>query len=508
MILTVVGAYKGHYPKEFSLTPSQRTLMLQTIGFMMYLLLGALVFSKVEGWHYLDAVYWADFTLLTIGIGGEYVPKTHTGRSLLFPFAIGGIVMVGLVIGSIRSLVLERGKQKISARFMEMKRQSVISSLDDDKKTIRIGFLEKVSFSGKGLSEMERREKEFEVMRRIQEKSERNRRYFSLVLSTIAALLLWFMGAVVFMHAERPQGWTYFVSLYFAYTSLLTIGYGDYTLSSNSGKAFFVFWSLLAVPTLTILISNMGDTVIKTFKDFTIWLGSITVLPGEHGPFHALKSGIKGIARRKLTEDETQHKKKAGNSTDPTINRLVEHVEEEELGEAEDASQHGDTLERDIHFYHFILAKEIRQLMRDLDASPPKQYTYGEWSYYLRLIGQNEADASGHRKPKVHSDNMDGEEPELGLADGTAKGQESNKWSWLGIRSPLMGEKSEAQWIFERLALTLERELKKMGSQDANDKRPPISMADLKKLSSSSGNDVEQQEDVNAAEVRRRQQNR
>jgi len=90
MLITVWGASKGHYDKEFQLTMSQRTLMLQTISFLVYLLCGATVFSHVEGWNFLDAVYWADFTLLTVGIG-DFSPSTHTGRGLLFPFAIGGI---------------------------------------------------------------------------------------------------------------------------------------------------------------------------------------------------------------------------------------------------------------------------------------------------------------------------------------------------------------------------------------------------------------------------------
>jgi potassium channel subfamily K len=60
LVFTAYGAWKGHYAKDFQLTASQRTLMLQTIGFMVYLLLGALVFAKVEGWQFLDAVYWAD----------------------------------------------------------------------------------------------------------------------------------------------------------------------------------------------------------------------------------------------------------------------------------------------------------------------------------------------------------------------------------------------------------------------------------------------------------------
>ena len=35
------------------------------------------------------------------------------------------------------------------------------------------------------------------------------------------------------------------------------------------------------MPTLTILISNMGDTVVKGIRDLTIYLGEFTVLPGE-----------------------------------------------------------------------------------------------------------------------------------------------------------------------------------------------------------------------------------
>ncbi|KAK5006518.1 hypothetical protein LTR60_005949, partial [Cryomyces antarcticus] len=95
--IAVFGAYRGHYKKELRLSTSQRALMLQTMILMAYLLLGALVFSKIEGWEFLDSVYWADVTLLTIGLGASYTPKTNVGRGLLFPYALGGIIAVGLV---------------------------------------------------------------------------------------------------------------------------------------------------------------------------------------------------------------------------------------------------------------------------------------------------------------------------------------------------------------------------------------------------------------------------
>jgi potassium channel subfamily K len=505
LVFTVVGAMKGHYPKDFQLTPAQRTLMLQTIGFMIYLLLGALIFSKIEGWQFLDAVYWADFTLLTVGIGGEFVPKTHTGRSLLFPYAIGGLIMVGLVIGSVRSLILEHGKQKMSARFVEIRRQKVLTSIDGEDRTIKLGRFEKIKFSQKGLSEMERREQEFNVMRRIHVLSERKRRYTALATSSTAALLLWFLGALVFKYSEKPQGYSYFAWLYFAYTSLLTIGYGDFTVSSNAGKAFFVFWSLLAVPTLTVLISNMGDTIIKGFKDLTIWIGSFTLLPDEKGLRPALKVGMKRMKSGKMLKERDLDKKGPSGATEQGhLDRMAEHIEEDELGQAEEAGEHGNFLERDIHFYHFILAKEIRQLMKDIEASPPRQYSYEEWGYYLRLIGQDENDASRHRRPEDQHQHNKGDAPDIGTADDG----DSVTWSWLGIRSPLMGNTTESQWLLQRLSAKLEAEMRKMSSPN-NEKRnekPPVSMADLKNRDKSKqskdGNKLEK--DIDTAEIRKR----
>ena len=497
MCITVYGAHKDKYTKGFELTNSQRTLMLQTISFMVYLLLGALVYSYIENWAYLDAVFWADFTLLTVGIGEPFVPLTHRGRALLFPYAIGGIVMIGLVIGSIRTLVLERGKQKIQARMTETTRQHALRSVNLENHTIRIDWFQVLRFSKKGKTESELREQEFKVMRAIQYSAESRRKWLALGVSLLASFTLWFVGAVVFWQSEQPQQWSYFVSLYFAYTSLLTIGYGDFTPMSNAGKAFFVYWSLLAVPTLTVLISNMGDTVVKAFSEATNWLGTITVLPGETGLKASLKSAIAKIMHLKLfrnvditldrhagssgTQQVEQEKATGHRSTADVISeRIAKHLESEELKEAQQAESHGDLLERDIHFYHYVLAKEVRHLMKDIHASPSIEYSYAEWAYYLKLMGQDEDNPDQHRTPPIKAKNEGGR----GLEEAVVLGEHGirmKRWSWLGNRSPLMGEKTESQWILEKLSTTLELELKRMRSPNAQERRhpPAISMQDL-----------------------------
>lgn len=201
MCVTVYGAWKGHYSKEFKLTVAQRTLMLQTISFLVYQLLWALAYSHIEGWKFLDAVYWADFTSLTVGIGGSYTPKTHLGRSLLFIFALGGIVILGLVIGSIRSLVLDRGKRKMEARMTEKTRQRLVHRIasameKQSNRPLYHRMPQKMKRAltmqpgDDGMAEKDRRYYEFEAMRRVQERASSRRKYAALLVSTTAFAFL------------------------------------------------------------------------------------------------------------------------------------------------------------------------------------------------------------------------------------------------------------------------------------------------------------------------------
>jgi potassium channel subfamily K len=348
-------------------------------------------------------------------------------------------------------------------------------------------------------------------MRKIQSGAAKRRKWMALGLSAAAALTLWFLGAVVFSFAERKQGFSYFTSLYFAYTTLLTIGYGDLQPTSNSGKPFFVFWSLLAVPTLTVLISNMGDTVVKSFSDFTIWAGSISILPGETGIRATLRASTHrvmgsnnfmkpniqtsqppGMLPHDGDVDHTESQKRT-ELENHALDRLAGHLEAEELDEAKEAGERGDMLTRDMHFYHYVLARELRNLLKDVQASPAKTYSYADWAFFLKLIGQDEADPNQHRAPPIKSNKNDNDTENALEYVGKADGEEGDlRWSWLGTRSPLMGTKSESEWLLERLAAQIEKEmlnLRKMGSSTKH-KKPPISMHDLRKGRDKNGEDT------------------
>ncbi|RAO68331.1 uncharacterized protein BHQ10_004343 [Talaromyces amestolkiae] len=454
LIVTVYGAIKGHYSRQFHLSQSQRTLMIQNIGFLVYLLAGAAVYSRIEGWRFNDAVWWADFTILTIGIGYPS-PSTHLGRGLLFPYAFGGILIIGVVIGSIRSLVLERGKNKMSSRLLEKTRRTFTKAMtgtgqNGDSRAFKIFPV----MDGDVEDKRELAKREFFAMRKVRHLSHMEHRWLSLLISGSAVGTLWFIGALIFQHAEATQQWSYFEALYYTYTSLLTIGYGDIYNISNWGRAFFVFWSLLAVPAMTVFISNLGDTFIRQFKDFANFIGELTVLPSDMGyrerfrqffsaeiwPFTAKKPDFKRkSASKNPNKDATQ-----------AMERAESALEEEQLKEEHAAHRRGDVVAENIHHHQYLLMRELREMFKWVNASPAKEFDYDEWVYFLKLLDE---DSSVEDMKRLNDGNSQNE------------GKEETKWSWISHRSPLLGDKSEAEWLLEALANKLEKELRKLSDE-------------------------------------------
>ncbi|KAF8073335.1 hypothetical protein FPV67DRAFT_740612 [Lyophyllum atratum] len=412
LLLNVLGAYafKAYPPSFNSLTIPQRTLMLQSISYILYLALGAGVFSAAEGWHYTDGLYWADYTLLTIGLGTDFPLQTTLAQALLIPYAACGITMIGLVIGSVRGLVLERAKMKVIRRNLAKQRQTHIDHTDKPDE--------------------EWKEQEFKSMRRIEHKAEIMQQYSALATSFFAYLIVWFGGALVFWYSEaKPQKWRYFEAMYFAYTSLLTIGYGDFYPQSNAGKPFFVVWSLIAVPTVTVLISTMGDTIVQWLRKGTLWLGQRTVLPERDRP-------------RKRNSSEAQTDDATAADDGDSIKRLggdVEHLGEAiEKGE-EERGRGGSLAAR--------IAREISGVAKDVGSKPPRKYGWDEWIRWLDLLGMNSENQS-----------KEGQTESSGLSSSRRGGSD---WTWLGKDGPLFSRVSETEWVLGKLCSRLEEVLEK-----------------------------------------------
>ena len=188
---------------------------------------------------------------------------------------------------------------------------------------------------------------------------------------------------------------------------------------------------------MTILISDMGDTVIASFKRGTFTLADWTVLPKagiwhdflEKHPWlrHWLQRKVEQRAEEKRIAEGFQiadPKATEVNGPPPTLEQLAQ-------GPAPD----------DEHELAKRLALAIRRTANDLKAEHPRRYTYEEWVEYTRLI----------RFSSKSRDEVDAEEQEEGLIE----------WDWIGEESPMLAEQSESEWVLDRLCESLDRYMRK-----------------------------------------------
>ncbi|KAK6606555.1 potassium channel [Botrytis cinerea] len=476
LMVNMLGYFLGHYPQHFELDDDQRTLILQTMMFFIWLAGGAGVYQTVCGFQYADALYFCDVTILTVGFG-DFVPNNNLGRGLLFPYAVIGIIFLGLMINSLRKFASGMSQEKIVKHHAMRQQQETFGRSVTNEKEIRdrLGLPPRSDmrrrsavgdYSGASGSDLMRRpsldhrdaklhkhsenkssrvkhakrqeklillreEKDrFDAMRQIQTNVRKFKQYYALSMSIFAFSILWCGGATVFWRAEkREQDLTYFQALYFCYVSLLTIGYGDFAPKSNAGKPFFVVWSLIAIPTMTILISDMSSTVIAAINRGTFTLADWTIMP---------KAGMREKPKKRI-----RHGFDVQNPDD----RQMPIVDDVELDPESSLGQVVEEIEEPPEYTEHDLARKlataIKRVANDLRADKPKKYSYEEWVEFTRLIR-----FSTHNAKEVEE-----EEEDEGLVE----------WDWIGEDSPMLADVSESEWVLDRLCESLNRYTRRQG---------------------------------------------
>jgi potassium channel subfamily K len=171
--------------------------------------------------------------------------------------------------------------------------------------------------------------------------------------------------------------------------------------------------------------------------------------------------------RDKLGDDDGGTEYHHKNDPESAAQRAASDQAESEVKRARKEGETGDerATPQSRRHYHSMLIKEIGRVMKHLNSSPPRRYSFDEWAWYLKLIGEDESSPETHRKAWRKA-NADGDGIRTAGYIGAHGREGKTKWSWLGKKSPLMGNKEEAEWVLERLTRTLERELEAMKREE------------------------------------------
>ncbi|MBU2616830.1 MAG: potassium channel family protein [Nanoarchaeota archaeon] len=88
-----------------------RNLLISVLVFFALLFAGACFYHSIEGWRWLDSIYFASMTATTVGYG-DFIPKTDVGKMFTIPFSFLGIAFVFYFISVIGSILFKRHVSK------------------------------------------------------------------------------------------------------------------------------------------------------------------------------------------------------------------------------------------------------------------------------------------------------------------------------------------------------------------------------------------------------------
>lgn len=339
-----------------------------------------------------------------------------------------GIFVLGLVVSGFHQNAKELHYNEVVRKHVGQQRQAAVgyfeSSADNlrrySKPPLHQGKTTVfVSESSLGLgSDYERR---FDAVRLIQSEAVSFRRTTSLIISIMLFVAIWIIGAIAFWSLE--DNLTYFNSLYFGFCCLLTIGYGDIAPASNAGRQFFIIWSLISVLIMTTLITHVSGIALRIYTKIAYLLAKCVSLVRSHRAAifnQRTLSPIRDWIRKSgLRSEMNQHDDLPHNERDLS---KEESVYAPEQSESAFARQH---------------ALAIQKTIKDVATGQPEQYSYDEWKKFKSLI-YYASHADKNTLLPVRSQRINNLE-----------------WDWIGENSPLLSEKTEPQWVLDKLCESL-----------------------------------------------------
>lgn len=272
LLIHFIGFYLGKYPPRFNLMKNERTLMLFTLFFAVLLIWGGGMFSRILDVTFGVALYFSTVSILTVGLG-DITPNDVATKILIMVFSFLGVITLGLILAMTRSIIQESAGSTFFVHWVEVSR---LTALDNIRKHN---------------TELTRREA-YDVMMNIRKRAKRRQMFLSITVTLLIYVTFWNLGALAFKFAEN---WSYFNALYFCFLCLITIGYGDFVPKTGAGRAFFVCWSLAAVPLMSAILSTVGDSLFDLAKSADLTISRTfhlrevkSFIPGENRALNAI----------------------------------------------------------------------------------------------------------------------------------------------------------------------------------------------------------------------------
>eukprot|EP01091_Cochliopodium_minus_P014297 TRINITY_DN4826_c0_g1_i1.p1 TRINITY_DN4826_c0_g1~~TRINITY_DN4826_c0_g1_i1.p1 ORF type:complete len:436 (+),score=91.33 TRINITY_DN4826_c0_g1_i1:184-1491(+) len=254
LLLTPIDRKKLRFFGVFKVQDDYNKVILLAFLFLLFVIIGSVIFSYIEEWTFNESLYFMTITLTTIGFG-DIVVKRAGGKILIIAFALAFLYIKFYLLHLI-------GRRNARKEYVaKLKNKKILEEkMYEPETTEKDPELSEIdSFAG---TQLVPKRKPNVCIRLYSTFSDLPTR-LKLSMGIFTTIVFILLGGVLFTQTED---WDYIDSIYFVVVVICTIGYGDLTVKGEFQKIILILYAFMGLYIMSNIILSIEKSAAENAK--------------------------------------------------------------------------------------------------------------------------------------------------------------------------------------------------------------------------------------------------
>eukprot|EP00127_Corallochytrium_limacisporum_P003973 Clim_evm22s156 gene=Clim_evmTU22s156 len=225
-----------------------RFLIIALGIFLVFIILSAILYGVIQDLTVIDSIYFSIVTITTVGYG-DISPDTPSTRIITMIYIFCGIGLAGLCLGELSEFLLNKQAEAFKKAIHKAESAVGHERTDQDEGEEGLGDRLRVTANSTQNAEM--------MQARIAENMPRISSYVWQALKAIVIFIIYILIFSTFLLIW--EDWDYLDAIYFGVVTCTTVGYGDFSPTTDGSKLYTVFFIIFGVVITANALGSIAD---------------------------------------------------------------------------------------------------------------------------------------------------------------------------------------------------------------------------------------------------------